>query len=129
MTSIPVERVRYIDEFGFQAAYFSPKYNDRWAIIVGINNYQTASNLFYASNDAKSIAEILTDKFNFPGENVSLLLDDKATKSAMSTFGRNSPVGFRPSAHPLFGQSAQSSKLAKATIDHDTIVTNLLSTK
>jgi hypothetical protein len=58
---------------------YQSKYANSWALIIGINKYQYASPLGYATNDAQSIAEVLEKRFNFPKENISLLLDETAT--------------------------------------------------
>jgi hypothetical protein len=62
---------------------YIPDYNNSWALIIGINNYQKASPLSYAKHDAEAVSEIIQSKFNFPKENVTLLLDDAATKDAV----------------------------------------------
>jgi len=54
-------------------------YDNSYALIIGINTYEKASNLDYAVEDATSIARLLTDKFNFPSKNVKVLLNDEAT--------------------------------------------------
>jgi uncharacterized caspase-like protein len=59
---------------------YRPTYNQRKALIIGINKYQKASPLCHATNDADAMAEILKTKFNFPIENIILLKDDVATK-------------------------------------------------
>jgi len=59
---------------------YYPTYNNSWALIIGINTYPRAP-LSYARNDAEAIQKILLEKFNFSEENVSLLIDEKATRS------------------------------------------------
>jgi len=61
----------------------SPLYSASHALVIGINNYQHASPLSYAINDAEAIAEILKKDFNFPDENVLLLIDEQATKQTI----------------------------------------------
>jgi hypothetical protein len=61
---------------------YIPKYNNSWALIVGINTYPK-SPLSYARDDAEAIQKILIEKFNFPKENTLLLADDKATRLAI----------------------------------------------
>lgn len=62
----------------------SARYADSHALVIGINEYKAAPPLRYAVNDAQAIADILKDKFGFPEENVCLLLDKEATRSAIS---------------------------------------------
>jgi hypothetical protein len=59
---------------------YSPLYSVSHALIVGINNYQYASPLGYAINDANAIAHLLIDEFGFDKENVLLLADADATR-------------------------------------------------
>lgn len=58
---------------------YKPKYDNSLALIIGINDYKKASPLNYAKNDAESIADILSVKFNFPTSHIKLLVDDDAT--------------------------------------------------
>ena len=53
------------------------------ALIVGINQYEKASPLSYAVNDALEIKNILVHDFGFPLESISYLTDAAATKSAI----------------------------------------------
>lgn len=59
---------------------YTTKYNASRALVVGINNYQHASPLGYAVNDAQAIAQLLIDNFAFEQKNVHILDDAKATK-------------------------------------------------
>ena len=54
-------------------------YDNSWALIIGINKYENAQNLNYAVNDAKSIHSILVENYDFPIDNVKMLLNEKAT--------------------------------------------------
>jgi len=66
---------------------YSPFYEGSFALIIGINNYQKAPPLGYAVSDATAVAEVLKTNFDFPEENIKLLLDEKATKNnIMKTF-------------------------------------------
>ena len=66
---------------------YSPFYEGSFALIIGINNYQKAPLLGYAVSDATAVAEVLKTNFDFPEENIKLLLDEKATKNnIMKTF-------------------------------------------
>jgi hypothetical protein len=60
-----------------------------WAMIVGINEYPHVPKLKYAVNDALAFYEVLTRVNRIPEENITLLLDDKATlnnlRSALGT--------------------------------------------
>lgn len=67
---------------------YSPKYENHWALVVGINAYKHAQPLGYACNDATAFADQMINKFGFPKDNVTILLDGDATlrkiRSAMS---------------------------------------------
>ncbi len=62
-------------------ATYSPQYSSSHALVIGINDYQSAAPLGYAINDAEAIAQLLIDKFGFDGENVLLLTDANATRA------------------------------------------------
>lgn len=55
-------------------------YDEHFALIIGINEYKNLNNLEYAVNDAKSIYNILKDKFGYKEENMKLILDKDANK-------------------------------------------------
>ena len=55
-------------------------YDNSWALIIGIDKYENVHKLNYAVDDAESIKDILINSFNFPEENVSLLINEKASK-------------------------------------------------
>ena len=59
---------------------YQPHYTGSRALIVGINQYLTASPLEYACNDAEAISNLLVERFGFPDDKVSLLLNEEATK-------------------------------------------------
>ena len=63
--------------------HYLPKYENSWALVVGINKYTHASPLGYACNDAEAIASILKNKYAFPEKNIRLLLDKDATGTAI----------------------------------------------
>lgn len=68
---------------------YRPIYNQRKALIVGINKYQNVSPLEHATNDADAFAETLKEKFNFNPEDIVILTDDSATKDNITlTFHR-----------------------------------------
>jgi hypothetical protein len=55
-------------------------YTNSWAVIIGIDRYQKPGlRLRYAVNDARSIRELVL-RLGFPAENITLLLDEQATK-------------------------------------------------
>lgn len=56
-------------------------YDSSRALVIGINEYQNASPLGYAVNDAKEIKDILVGELGFESENVIYLTDNDATKS------------------------------------------------
>ncbi|MDO9333825.1 MAG: caspase family protein [Dehalococcoidales bacterium] len=60
---------------------YSPKYSASRALIVGINNYQHASPLGYAVNDAHAIAELLINNFGFDQTNVIVIDNTDATRA------------------------------------------------
>ena len=55
-------------------------YDNSWALIIGIDKYQNVQKLNYAVDDAESIKEILEDSFHFPSDNISILINEEATK-------------------------------------------------
>lgn len=55
-------------------------YKQSWAVIIGINDYQTWPKLRYAVNDANAIEQTLVNKFGFKHENIFKLLDGEATR-------------------------------------------------
>ena len=54
-------------------------YDNSWALIIGIDKYENVHNLQYAVKDAESMQAILIENFEFPKENVKLLINDQAT--------------------------------------------------
>ena len=55
-------------------------YDNSYALIIGINSYENFQQLNYPSHDAVIIEQMLISTFNFPENNVTLLLEEKATK-------------------------------------------------
>ncbi|MGQ7848064.1 caspase family protein [Granulosicoccus sp. 3-233] len=53
------------------------------ALVVGIDRYPAATNLRGACNDARLIEHLLVKKFRFAADNVTLLLDDEASRDAI----------------------------------------------
>lgn len=60
-----------------------PKYENSWALVIGINDYKHCGKLRYACNDAQAVADAMVNKFQFPKGNVTLLLDGQATRQAI----------------------------------------------
>jgi len=56
-------------------------YNNSWAVIIGIDNYENLSNLDYAVADAEAVKNMLINKFDYPENNVKLLLNEEANKA------------------------------------------------
>lgn len=59
---------------------YSTDYEEKYAIVIGINKYKNINCLDYACNDAKEFAEILQKNFKYKNENIDLILDEDATK-------------------------------------------------
>ena len=55
-------------------------YDDSWALVIGINDYQNIQGLDYAVKDAESVEKMLVDLFGFDKKNVTVLKDREATK-------------------------------------------------
>jgi uncharacterized caspase-like protein len=55
---------------------------DKWALVIGISNYQDTSiqGLKYPAKDAKDFRDFLINNAHFAPDHVRLLTDDKATK-------------------------------------------------
>ena len=56
-------------------------YDDSWAVIIGINKYENLSNLDYAVADAQAVKDMLISKFDYPEQNVKLLINEEANKA------------------------------------------------
>ncbi|MDI7230084.1 caspase family protein [Leptospira santarosai] len=66
---------------------YTGKHSNSKALVIGINTYKEVSSLSYAKNDALAFKDVLIQEFNFLAENVTLLLDEDATKnSIMNSF-------------------------------------------
>jgi hypothetical protein len=62
---------------------------ERWAVIVGINDYlefsdEDGGDLLGAVNDARAMMEVLTARHGFRSSGIRLLLDGDATRSAIA---------------------------------------------
>ena len=76
---------------------YESAYHSSHALIIGINKYRTAPPLEYARNDAEEIASYLENKFDFPKANISLLLDEDATReNILSHFLKYANEGSEP---------------------------------
>jgi hypothetical protein len=58
-----------------------PYYGKSWALVIGINNYQTVSPLLNARNDAEAVARVLRDLYAF--EEIHALYDQQATRDTI----------------------------------------------
>ena len=63
---------------------YRPQYENSHALVIGINNYKNCSVLDYAKQDAEAVAKALENIFKFQKQNIKVLLDEKATKAAIS---------------------------------------------
>ena len=55
-------------------------YDNSWALIVGINDYENVQDLNYAVEDALAIKNLLINNYHFPRSNVRVLTDSEATQ-------------------------------------------------
>jgi hypothetical protein len=58
---------------------YRPLYTSSHALVIGINQYPNAP-LGYARQDAEAVRDILRDRFAFPEQNITTLLDAEATR-------------------------------------------------
>jgi uncharacterized caspase-like protein len=58
-------------------------YTNSRALIIGINQYENASPLSYAVNDAEEVRDVLVNELAFPRENITYLVDSEATKETI----------------------------------------------
>ncbi len=68
----------------FGVSFSSPQpgndfYSESWALLIGINKYHNETHLNYAVADAERMHRLLTEKLDFPIDNVFMLLDEEAT--------------------------------------------------
>ena len=54
-------------------------YENSWALIIGIDKYENVQNLNYAVKDAESMQSMMVEYFDFPKDNVRILLNEEAT--------------------------------------------------
>jgi len=62
---------------------YNPEYSNSWALVIGVNKYLFCPHLNYATNDAQAVTKVLEEQFGFPKENITLLLDEKATQNSI----------------------------------------------
>jgi len=68
--------------FGVSFSSTQPKndfYSESWALLIGINKYHNETQLNYAVADAERMHRLLTEKLDFPADNVFMLLDEEAS--------------------------------------------------
>ncbi len=58
-------------------------YRESWAVVVGIDAYQSWPRLHYAVNDARGVRDLLVKRYHFKPENVVTLLDEEATRAGI----------------------------------------------
>ena len=56
-------------------------YDNSWALVVGVNDYDNVPDLHYAVEDALAIKNLLINDLGFPRSNVRYLIDKEATQS------------------------------------------------
>lgn len=62
---------------------YSASYAKSYALLIGIDNYQHTSPLSYAVSDAIAVAAILTQQLGFSEDNITVLTNEKATRSTI----------------------------------------------
>ena len=68
---------------------YEARYDQGWALVIGINEYAHAAPLEYACNDATAVAAALNRDFDFPEEKTFLLLNEEGNKeNILSHFAR-----------------------------------------
>lgn len=68
-------------------------YDESWALVIGIDKYQGEhAPLKNAVNDARGIADILTEQYNFKVENVFTLYDEQASRAAILEWLWDRPI-------------------------------------
>ena len=60
-------------------------YDNSYALIIGINEYEHVDKLNYAVQDAEAIKNLLVSNFNFPKEHIIMLTDKEATLDNIRT--------------------------------------------
>jgi len=68
------------------AAELAPE-GERWAVVIGINDYQDLGKLTTARNDAKALAQVLVESGGFAENRVILMTDDAPEPQNKPTMG------------------------------------------
>jgi peptidoglycan/xylan/chitin deacetylase (PgdA/CDA1 family) len=68
---------------GDAAATPAPLFRESFAVVVGIDNYTSWPKLGHAVNDARTIHDVLIDELGFKAQNVKLLVNEAATRTAI----------------------------------------------
>lgn len=90
------------------------------ALCVGINDYPyDGSDLNGCVNDAKAWADLLVNHYDFPEENVTLLLDAEATKANIVTGLENLLAGASEGDVLVFTNSSHGTYLADTSGDEE----------
>ncbi len=78
----PVGSERAVEPVETSAVSDAPRklYRESWAVIIGVNDYQTWPKLRYAVNDANGIEEALVNRFGFQRDHIRKLLNGDATR-------------------------------------------------
>ena len=82
-------------------------YDNSWALVVGINDYENVPDLHYAVEDALAIKNMLINDLGFPRNNVRYLIDKEASQSninkelskLLKSAGKNDRVVFYFAGH------------------------------
>ena len=69
------------EDFGDYNISLVDIYDNSYALIIGISEYQNVSHLNYGASDAEAIQNLLISQFDFPEENTRLLINKDATKN------------------------------------------------
>lgn len=76
---------------------YEPRYNKSRALIIGINKYQHAQPLDYATNDADAIAGVLGNQYDFREEDIMRLKDSEASRNnILEAFHKYTQEGTSP---------------------------------
>jgi len=70
-----------------------PPIRDKWALLIGISNYEYINDLEYAADDALLMKVLLVRRAAFPEDHVTFLWGDQATKAGIEqAFARLSDI-------------------------------------
>src|SRR5258705_321378 len=64
---------------------YQPKYAKSWALIIGVDKYRYAPPLSHARAEAEGVARVLRERFAFTESNLTLIIDDAATRQSILT--------------------------------------------